>query len=82
MIVRLAHFGAVIADLGAERAVVLGEFAIDRHQADASLQHFDTLYAAVRAVVHALFSRHFGQANFTVDEALLAGFDTFDVGKI
>lgn len=79
MIVLVADLGAILTDFGTKCTLLLAEFAVSSHQANTRLQHFDALHATVRAVVHAFLAGHFGETDFAVDQAYLAGFQAFHV---
>jgi|AntRauTorckE5430_2_1112549.scaffolds.fasta_scaffold00093_2 hypothetical protein len=82
VVVLFAHVSTVVTHLGAKFALLLGELAVGGHQTDGGLQYFDALHTAVRAIVHAVLTSHFSQTNFTVDQAVLAGFQAGYVGGI
>jgi hypothetical protein len=77
VIVVAALFGAPLADLGADLAILLYKGAFALHRPNAKGAYFHTFTAAAGAVVVALFSHHGGQAGFAIGGALGTSIYTF-----
>lgn len=81
VVVSSALVSAIITHFRAKGALLFGKFTADGHQANAGLENLNALQTAIGTIVHAILANHVGQANFTINQAFLAGCDAGCVGS-
>ena len=70
-------FGAPLAYLGAEMAILLHHWAFSLHCREAKAANFDAFPAAFRAIVVTGLAGHSNETGFAIGDTLPTGFDTF-----